>query len=63
MQIYDNVAGHKPSAQMLIVLCGVAKLYIGEITETGKHAVVGGWSDTLPILCISSALLYLCRRK
>ncbi|KAK9792242.1 hypothetical protein WJX73_004572 [Symbiochloris irregularis] len=32
-RIYETIAGHKASPQVLIVLCGVGKLFVGDLTE------------------------------
>ena len=41
-QIYESIAGHKPTAQMLIVLCGVAKIFVGDLTEAGEFLSFSG---------------------
>lgn len=39
-QVYENIAGHKPNPAMIIVLCGIAKLFVGDLTEAGKESAL-----------------------
>lgn len=47
---------------MLIVLCGVAKLYVGDLTEAGERCCTASWVLAWWLCCTRQALLFETER-
>lgn len=43
-----NISGNRISQNSVVVMCGISKVFVGELTETAK-VVMQEWNHTGPI--------------